>query len=154
MLRTLLTERFQLSIRGETKERRVYALVVDGGGPKIHPTKDGEGSAAKSAVAGGRNFHGTLHQFANLLSVQLSIPAIADPGRPSIASASPVPVLDRTGLEGIYDFNVDFKPEADSDMFPLWQRVLKDRLGLKLESQKAKAEFLVVESALRVPIAN
>jgi uncharacterized protein (TIGR03435 family) len=151
MLRSLLTERFQISMHTDTKEVRVHALVIDKNGPRIHPAKDGERSVA---AAGQRSFHGDLHQLANLLSVQLSIPPIADPGRPSIASGSPVPVLDKTGLQGIYDFSFDFRVEADSDMFQLWQRILQDQLGLKLENQKARAEFLVVDRAERIPIVN
>jgi uncharacterized protein (TIGR03435 family) len=62
--------------------------------------------------------------------------------------------LDQTGLPGIYDFSVDVRPEAGGDMFLLWQRVLRDQLGLKLEGQKAKVEFLVVDRAERTPAAN
>ena len=35
MLRTLLEDRFQLRLRSESRETRVYGLVVDKGGPKF-----------------------------------------------------------------------------------------------------------------------
>ena len=38
-------------------------------------------------------------------------------------------------------------------MFELWQRKLHD-LGLRLESQKASVEFLVVDRAEKVPVEN
>ena len=65
-----------------------------------------------------------------------------------------MPVLDKTGLAGIYDINVDMKLELGVDMFTIWQRVLQDQLGLKLESRKAKVDVLVVDSAERIPTAN
>jgi uncharacterized protein (TIGR03435 family) len=146
MLRALLTERFHLAAHQESKETRLYVLGVDKNGPKIHPIGRATGLPM--------GFRGDMRQLANLLSVQLSIPAIADPGRPSMASGAPVPVLDKTGLQGIYEFNIDFRPEVGVDMFLLWQRLLGDQAGLKLESQKAKTEFLVVDRAERIPVAN
>jgi uncharacterized protein (TIGR03435 family) len=153
MLRALLADRFRLSLHSETRVLRVYELVTDGRGVKIHPTKDAEGPALQFG-AGGLRFRGDLRQFANLLSVQLTIPVIDDPGRPSIASGPPVPVLDKTGLAGIYDIAVDLKPEPGGDIFTLWQRVLRDRLGLKLVSGKENLEVLVVDRAERMPTAD
>ena len=37
MLQTVLSERFGLKQHRETRDLRVYELVVDKGGPKIHP---------------------------------------------------------------------------------------------------------------------
>jgi uncharacterized protein (TIGR03435 family) len=150
MLRTLLATRFGLSVHKDTKELRVYELVVDKGGPKIHAVKDGE----VPAMPAGRRFHGDLEQFANLLSIQLTIPAMDDPTKPGIASAAPVPVLDKTGMPWIFDFSVDMKPELGVDMFTLWQRVLQEQLGLKLENRKANVDVLVVDHAEKVPTAN
>ncbi len=148
MLRTLLGERFGLALHNETKELSVYELVVDKNGPKIHPAAD---SAAKTPA---RGFHGDMREFANLLSVKLTIPALNDPGRPGIASGPPTPVVDKTGLPGIYDLDVDLRPEIGVDMFVLWQRVLQDQMGLKLESRKSKVEVWVVDRATRVPVSN
>jgi len=125
-------------------------LVGDKSGPKIHAVKDG----AVPAAGGGRRFRGDLQQFANLLAVQLTITLTDDPGKPSMASATPVPVVDKTGLPGIYEFSVDIKPELGGDMFTLWQRVLQDQLGLKLENRKRSVEVLVVDRAERVPTGN
>jgi uncharacterized protein (TIGR03435 family) len=149
MLRALLTERFGLAMHQETKELSVYELVVDKNGPKIHPTTD-----SKRPAGGSREFRGTLQQFANLLSVKLSIPVMDDPGRPGMARGTPVPVLDKTELSGVYDIPSDLRPEPGGDMFALWQRLLQDQLGLKLEARKAKVEIWVVDRAARVPTAN
>ena len=152
MLQPLLASRFHLVIHHETRELKIYELVVDHGGPKIHSVKDGEGTPAP---LGSRHFHGDLQQLANLISIQLTIPAATeDPSRPSIASGAPVPVFNKTGLTGTYDFDVEMKGEAGIPSFNLWQNLLQQQLGLKLESRKTPVEGIVVDSADRVPAAN
>ena len=153
MLRGLLTERFRLSLHRETRELRVYDLVADKRGPKIRAATDGENPPATAGATGPRSFHGDMQQFADLLSIQLSIAMPDDPARPGRASGAPVPVLDKTGLPGIYDFSVDLKPEA-ADVLALWQGVLQDQLGLKLESRKAPVEVLVIDRVERIPVAK
>jgi uncharacterized protein (TIGR03435 family) len=146
MLQGLLTDRFRLSLHRETRELRVYDLVVDKRGPKIHATAAG--------AAGPQSFHGDMRQFAELLSIQLSIAMPDDPTKPGRASGAPVPVRDMTGLPGVYDISVDLKPDVGADMFALWQSTLQDRLGLKLESRRAPVEVLVIDHAERTPVAN
>jgi uncharacterized protein (TIGR03435 family) len=146
MLRTLLVERFRLTQHRESRELRVYVLTVAKSGVKIQ-------SAGGTAAPGG-TFRGDLQQFANLLSVQLTIPTIDDPTRPSVASGAQVPVIDQTGLIGIYDFPWDPKPDATGDMLTLVQRVLPGQLGLKLECRKERVEFLVIDQAERTPSPN
>jgi uncharacterized protein (TIGR03435 family) len=150
MLRSLVAERFKLTQHREMREMRVYELVIAKSGSKIRPLSDGETAKAPA----GFHFHGDLRQFADLLAVQLSIPAPDNPGEPARASASPIPVLDKTGLSGIFDFSVDIKPELDTDMFSSWQRVLEDQLGLRIESRKGNVAVLVVDEAARIPTEN
>src|SRR5262249_34720926 len=47
MLRALLADRFHLAVHHETRELRVYELVVEKGGPKIHAVQDADATAAK-----------------------------------------------------------------------------------------------------------
>jgi uncharacterized protein (TIGR03435 family) len=152
MLQPLLAARFRLAIHRETRELKVYELSVDKGGPKIQPVKDGEGTPAP---LGSPHFHGELRELANLISVQLTIPVSTDdPTRPSIASGAPVPVFDKTGLTGTYDFDMEGRRGPGEPSFNRWQSVLQEQLGLKLESRKAQVEGIVVDSAERVPVAN
>lgn len=152
MLQSLLAARFHLAAHRETRELKIFELFIDRNGPRIQPVKDGEGTPAP---LGSRHFHGDMQQLANLISIQLTIPAATDdPSRPSVASAPPVPVFNRTGLSGIYDFDIDMKMEAGAPAFNLWQRVLQEQLGLKLESRKARVEGMAVDSADRIPVAN
>ena len=150
MLRRLLAERFHLKEHSETREMRAYELTVGKSGPRIHPM-----SGAETARAGaGFNFRGDMRQFADLLAVQLSIPASDNPSVPSRSSGPPIPVLDKTGLLGTYDFSVDIHPELGTDLFTLWQRVLQDQLGLTLENRKGNVEVLVVDQAEKMPTEN
>jgi uncharacterized protein (TIGR03435 family) len=152
MLQSLLAARFHLATHRETRELKIFELFIDRNGPRIRPVKDGEGTPAP---LGSRHFHGEMEQLVSLISIQLTIPAATDdPSRPSVASGAPVPVFNRTGLTGIYDFDIEMKMEAGIPSFTLWQRVLQDQLGLKLESRKAQVEGIVVDSADRVPVAN
>ena len=150
MLRSLIAERFKLTEHNEMREMRVYELVVGKSGAKIRPIGDGESPQAGA----GFHFHGDLRQFADLLAVQLSIPASDNPAEPARASTSTIPVLDKTGLPGIFDFSVDIHPELGTDMFASWQRVLEDQLGLRIESRKGNVAVLVVDGAAKTPTEN
>lgn len=150
MLRDLLAERFQLKTHPETRDMRVYELVTDQGGPKIQPVTNGG-----SAIAGpGFHFQGDMRQFADFLAVQFSIPIADDPTQPVRAGGPAIPVLDKTGLEGIYNFTVEVRPELGIDSFSLWQRTLRERLGLRIESRRGPVEVVIVDSASRTPTAN
>ena len=150
MLRALLSDRFHLRAHSETRPTRVYELTVAAGGPRIHPIQASEAATAGS----GLHFHGDMRQFAELLAVQISMPAPTSASVPVIASESPTPVLDKTGLEGIYDFSIDLQPEIGTDGFTFWKRVLEDQLGLKIDSAKADLDFVVVDDALKIPTTN
>ena len=138
MLRALLDERFHLKTHREQKDTRVMELT---GAAKIQPVAL---EAASAQYSGGR-FRGTMVQLAELVSAQLSIIPVEDPSTPAVASRTPTPVLDRTGLAGVYEFPVDRSTG--------WPRILQN-LGLKLETRKTPLEVLVIDSADRVPVAN
>jgi uncharacterized protein (TIGR03435 family) len=149
MLRALLADRFKLSVRTESVERRVYALVVGKDGPRLNGVGVGAGSRTW-------RFHGSLSEFANILAIQLTIPMLSnqDPSVPSRASGAPVPVIDKTGIDGVYDIAVDINTDRGGDAFAVWQRALQEQLGLKLESQKAPVAVLIIDHAERIPARN
>ena len=89
-----------------------------------------------------------------------------------VANWTDRPVVDKTGLTGIYDFTVEWRPdEYQVSMFqemrvpeglgapaPDWQgptlfTALEEQLGLKLDSQKTPVEVLAIERVER-PSAN
>ncbi len=68
------------------------------------------------------------------------------------------PVMDKTGLTGTYDYTLKWTPERDGVPPPdsngvILSIAVQEQLGLKLESQKAPIEILVIEHAEK-PSAN
>jgi uncharacterized protein (TIGR03435 family) len=155
MLRALLAERFELKLRRTQEEMPVYALTVGKGGPKLAKGDGGALSVRSGAgVLRGKNL--SMWNLANLLG------ALVDR-----------PVLDLTGVEGVYDLSLEFAPdtalgpgmsklsaEAAASGRPLDAApgpsifTAVQQLGLKLDARKAPVEILVVESASRVPVKN
>jgi len=150
MLRSLLADRFKLTLHRETKELRVYSLTVAKNGPKLQSAKDG-GSSSDHGLQG---FRGNMAEFAHLLSLRLNMPMIDDPTVPVRSIGVPPPVLDKTGIQGVFDISIGVQPEPGADTFILWQRALEEQLGLKLESQKAPVEVLVIDHADKIPTEN
>ena len=150
MLRGLLADRFKLTMHRETKELKFYALRVAKNGPKLQGAKAGERSSAQ----GLERFRGDMAEFAHLLSLRLNMPMVEDPTVPVRSIGVPPPVLDKTGIQGVFDISVGVKPDPGADAFILWQRALEEQLGLKLESQKGPLEVLVVDHAERIPTEN
>jgi uncharacterized protein (TIGR03435 family) len=152
MFRTLLADRFKLTFHREQKELSIYNLVVGKSGPKIKESTAGpdkepslliHGSPPGGAVLPARN--GTMAMFASLLQR-----VVMDR-----------PVVDKTGLIGRYDFDLEFAVDgtrlggadrppggADSEIKPdIFTAIQK--LGLRLESTKARVEVLVIDHAER-----
>ncbi len=136
MLQSLLAERFQLKSHTESRTLRAYELTVDPGGFKT-PTANK-----------GFHFHGDMRQFADLIGIQLSIPEGDDPSRPTMGSTTPLPVTDKTGLTGPYDFYLPLGPGVDLPS------LLREQLGLRLDNRRGPVEVLIVDSALQTPTAN
>jgi uncharacterized protein (TIGR03435 family) len=138
MLQTLLTDRFQLKVHREMKERPVYALVVAKNGPKLKesaPDKE-----FPTTVVGGRSTQLTMTK---ATMEQLAI---------RLSDGMDRPVLDKTGLAGHYDITLNWIPELagppapDSNAVNVFTAV-QEQLGLKLEPQKAPVEILVIDHA-------
>ena len=67
------------------------------------------------------------------------------------------PVVDRTGLQGIYSFDLAFAPiqpdPSGNDSGPSIFSALQEQMGLKLEKTKAPVEVTVIDRAEK-PSAN
>jgi len=133
MLRTLLAERFQLTVHRESKTMSVYNLMVGKNGAKFKELKAGERAVPGPSKPGatGRMFASSVGGFADMLS---TFPSIGKP------------VLDKTGLTGNYFIDIQSGPE--DDVFT----IVQDQ-GLRLESVNAPIEMLVVDR-LEKPSSN
>ena len=141
MLRALLTDRFQLKIRRETREMPVYVLTLGKNGSKMKPRSEGDGGEATRLVFQGAKATGR----------NVSTKVLAEELQAMVFDR---PVVDQTGLAGNFDFNLSWRPEAgasasapvdpnDPDIFT----AIQEQLGLRLQVQKAPAEMIVVDAA-------
>ncbi|HEX3373940.1 MAG TPA: TIGR03435 family protein, partial [Edaphobacter sp.] len=153
MLRKLLTDRFQLSFHREPREFSVYVLETAKGGPKLKDSAKPEDVPAlinvmypQSIKLPARNV--TMGDFASMLQR-----AVLDR-----------PVVDRTGLTGRYDFDLEWATDesqfngevpaasADANAAPLFTAI-QQQLGLRLVATKGPVDALIVDKAER-PSAN
>jgi uncharacterized protein (TIGR03435 family) len=140
MLQALLIERFQMKFHREPTEVAGFALTVAKNGPKLHETKaededfsfgEGKPIRGKPATFNARRF--PMQKLVDLLS----------------AFGGRGPGIDKTGLQGLYDFTLTWDDEAG----PTLDVALREQLGLRLESQKIPVAYFVIDSAQR-PAAN
>ena len=133
MLRSLLADRFKVALHRERKEVTLYALLAMKNGPKFKASEgDGKSNIRPTAV-GVFAEKISMPEFADLLSRQLRSP-----------------VTDMTGLKGRYDLAFDLRQYVVNQSTPvgiasLLLEAMEDQLGLKLQSQKAPAEVLVID---------
>jgi uncharacterized protein (TIGR03435 family) len=165
MLQTLLAERFKMVIRREIKELPVYAVGVKKDGPKLQRAAVEEKDCTETPK--GPTDPAACHGFSGGQGQGIHAQAVSMPDLASYASSwADRPVIDKTGLQGLFNLQtegwVPMRPRprpagqeptaedlafADPARPTLFQ--IFDRLGLKLESQKAPVETFVIESAER-----
>jgi bla regulator protein blaR1 len=176
MLQALIEDRFHLKAHHEIREIPVYELTVAKNGPRLHPVPEGSctpidfdnlpkisepGTVAYCDTVGKRrggpnitlDFHAmTMAQFVNELPVDR-------------------PVIDKTGLTGLFESTLEFAPSADEATSAYFRQAnpatavpedpggpsifsaLQQQLGLKLESANGPGTFLVIDSVER-PTGN
>lgn len=144
MLQTLLADRFKLKVHRESKEGNVYSLVVAKGGHKLSPP-----TGDRSFIATRRFDPPTepgVHYSLEGRKASLAMIAIR------LAQNLRRPVIDRTGIEGEFDFKVEYAVGDNPDSgVPL--TIAIQELGLRLEPAKGPIETLIVDRAEK-PSAN
>lgn len=145
MVQSLLQDRFGLRAHRETQTRRAYVLTVTKGGPKFTPSE--RRSTNYRLGSGSINLErGELARFVQFLS-----------------SALGQPVVDRTGLGGLYDLSLrwDDAPIPEGGLLGTDVRAapggsygsiftaIQDQLGLRLEHQQAPVDVLVIDGIER-----
>ena len=143
MLRDLLASRFQLALHRENRELPVYELIAGKDGPRLQPVA-GEGPGEMRPADG------------DLVYQRYSMAEFAQ-GLPGIPFRVDRPVVDKTGLAGIYNFRLKIAPDAtvmkssfEHSENPLAFDVLR-QIGLKLQARKDPTEMMVIDRAERNP---
>jgi uncharacterized protein (TIGR03435 family) len=176
MLQTLLAERFALKIHREVRDMDVYALVLarpDGGpGPKLQrvvvncetnklEAGSGPGLYPSNARPPCGNMISNARAVAGPTIVRNRFAAITMESLAATLSAGSVgrPVIDRTGLAGTFDVDLDYltesvgAPGAPTVTEPpegvSLRDALKQQLGIELRPDRGAVEFLVIDSIAR-----
>ena len=139
MLKTLMADRFQLKFHWETRELPTLWLSVGKNGPKIQ-------KAVETGRPGGFSNRGH-----SIDAHKMTIRALAA----FVEGELQRPVVDKTGLEGDYDFKLEWTEEArpaapgelpDVEKPSLFAAV-EEQLGLKLELHPGPVQVFVIDHA-------
>lgn len=150
-MRAVLRDRFGLVLRTETRELPLYALTIAKGGPKL--TKATESNSPPRVMMG----RGQMNVTGGSLSMLTG----------SLSSLLGRHVANETGLEGPFDFKLEWTPDPSmrgpgglpgpppgagpgpepsaSDPGVSIFTALTEQLGLKLESKKGQVPVFVIE---------
>ena len=150
-LRTLLAEHFKLVLHHETKVLPSYLLEVGEDGSKLQPSKYAD-TPDTAAGPDGKSIHRMMmRQGGNrqVMGIGAQKSSMAELAR-QLSMQLGENVIDKTGLTGQYDFNLQWSQSAGNDS--LFSAV-QEQLGLKLVPQQASADVLVIDH-LELPEAE
>jgi uncharacterized protein (TIGR03435 family) len=177
MMQSLLAERFKLAVHFEIRETAVLALTLakpGKTGPKLRPHAEGPpcdvppvqqtaGTSDKGAeifppvcdvygmtVNSGRKHLGGSRN-TTMERLAAALPSFGGVDRP---------VVDETGLNGTFDFTLEWMPEPNGPALPdpnvqpdsqgpTFLEALREQLGLRLESKRAPIQTLVIDHVER-----
>jgi uncharacterized protein (TIGR03435 family) len=179
MMQSLLADRFRLVVHYETRQVPVFALLLDVPGklgpllqqhaddspcpttfrvPSPAPTAPPQTLDTRfPATCGGivgmvPSAPGRKRGGARNVSMDLIASSLAG-GSDGVGR----PILDRTGLTGMFDFAIEFVPRFNGSSTPpgnfqpdptgpTFMEAIKEQLGLKLESQTGPVDVLVIDN--------
>jgi len=144
MVQTLLRDRFHLRFHRQSKDSPGYALAVAKRGAMLKESAPGDAT-------------GGLRSVNPLIGQRMPIKELVDYLSAVVLS---VPVVDQTGLQGLYDFTVRWTPDETqfrgaggrgfysgdpngSTIFTAFE----EQLGLTLEARKLPTDFIVIDEA-------
>ena len=187
MKQNLLADRFKLVFHYDKKDAQVYDLIVVKSGSKMKasppdvPTQPGKPATSRERDEYGfplppADYRGTTMSYgagsgiAHWVARGATMERIVN----LLSTVLKRPVTDLTGLQGTYDFTLNFSSAslglestpppnaakqarggtASADDAPTLFAVLQDQLGLKLETKKGFIDIFVVDHAEKMPVEN
>lgn len=162
MLQALLENRFKLKLHRDTRESPIYALTVASSGQKLARTKEGSciplatilkhpppppGPGEAPPIVCGPQRMGRSGSATTINALGMTMSDFAD----SLNKYLDRPVFDRTNLNGLFDFHLEFNPDdraatpsdgtAEESIFT----ALTEELGLKLLPDKGPLDVIVID---------
>jgi uncharacterized protein (TIGR03435 family) len=178
MMQSLLVDRFKLAIHSETRQLPVFALVLvrsgktgpqllphssdppcytgpPAGAPGLAPEAQAKAATGFAAVCGvfmglPPSVPGRMRRAGRDMSME-QVAGFLTTAPGNILDRS---VLDRTGLNGGFDFTIEYTPEFNGPAPPNFQsdptgptflEALQEQLGLKLVPQTGPVDVLVID---------
>ena len=140
MTQSLLATCFKLTFHNGSQERQLYTLSPAKGGTKIKQTGP---TRQENVITDRRPGHLAAHDMPMSQLVDI------------LHGEVKRPVLDETGVKGIFDISLDWAPEqldakpesAMADPRPSLTDALEQALGLKLVSGKRSIDVMIVDHA-------
>lgn len=148
MLKEIMADRFQLKVHREQRVMAVYVLEVAKGGPKLKTAAAEEQGNSQCEHLGVCSFRNRpLANFARFMQF-----VVLDR-----------PVVDKTGIDGAFDFTLKWTPDesqfrgmgfyvpvpTEGAPLPGLFTAIQEQLGLKLDPQKIPAEVLIIDHVER-----
>jgi uncharacterized protein (TIGR03435 family) len=183
MIQSLLAERFKLVLHRDTKEFPVYALTVAKNGPKLKESPPDSGAEGSPAAKGSVDINITAGRGGGVIDLgngsfigygrdrleakKVTLSALAG----AVERLLDRPVVDMTGIGGIYDFSLEYSweelrilvrsssggaRELPANAADPGNSIFTSlaAFGLRLEPRKAPIEVLVVDRIERTPTEN
>jgi uncharacterized protein (TIGR03435 family) len=178
MWQNLLADRFGLKVHFTTREVPAYELTVAKNGPKLRKSVEGQphresgfpepppGGRRGISMAPPRTIRQTFRGYSTTELCQLLAWIVAPEEQGWSGYFSVGRVVNKTGLDGSYDFTLEFAgrlqsgafppplPDGETDTASFLFEALQQQLGLKLDEKKLNVPALVVDSANKVPAEN
>ncbi len=167
MLQALLADRFKLEIRREMKEQNVYVLSAGNGAVKLKRAEAKPDDNAPKALGPDGKPRASMMFGIRPGGIFITAPSASLASLAGLMSRFTArPVVDATGIEGDYDFNLFFAPEVNNspltvppvpdgtiDATPSLFDAVK-QYGLRLDARKAPIEMIVVTHLEKMPTDN
>lgn len=150
MTRALLADRFGLRVHLESKEMQAYVISVGKSAPKLFPPQEGETHNMRFTMTPGPDQKaGTFH----IVATRFSLSQLAD----VFARRLDRVIVNRTGMNGEYDFTLDLTPD-ESRTSPIDQSLLlaalRQQIGLNVQSEKTAVDYYVIDRAEKTAAGN
>lgn len=163
MVRTLLAERFKLTVHPGQRAMPAYVMTVGKQGPKLQQSEAAKPGEQRCGPAEGTpgDVHVACHH-ATMADLAEALPNMAG------GYFRGTPVVDQTDLKGSYDFKLDWTPAGrynaatrgdaaaggDTGIVRSVFEAVEAQVGLKLESKKVSVPTVVIDHVERVPTEN
>jgi uncharacterized protein (TIGR03435 family) len=145
MLRTLLTERFQLKAHFEARNQTVYIMTVTRPDRTLGPALKARPGCLSMPCESGGNFSpntGTI----DLNGINLEALGVL------LSTILGQVVRDESGVLGIFDLELSWRPDNSkdpNDARPSLFTAVEEQLGIKLTPQRRPVDVLVIDSVSR-----